>query len=130
MTTRAIGVQSRKRVTGAEKRIGQRIRARRLERHVTQEGLADHLGITFQQVQKYESGTNRVSASRLQQIANFLQVDINYFIGDMINGKPLQPSPLETFMSTRDGLDIVEAMMKLDPHLRRSVIAMARQLQR
>ena len=59
--------------------IGQRIRALRLERGVSQTQLAGHLGASFQQLQKYERGTNRVSAGRLQRIAEFFDVPITYF---------------------------------------------------
>jgi transcriptional regulator with XRE-family HTH domain len=59
--------------------IGQRIRALRLERSVSQTQLGKHLGVSFQQLQKYERGTNRVSAGRLQRIAEFFRVPITYF---------------------------------------------------
>jgi len=59
--------------------VGRRIRARRKELHVTQEGLADILKLTFQQVQKYERGMNRVSASKLFAIAQALRVPVGYF---------------------------------------------------
>ena len=59
--------------------LGRRIRLRRLEKGISQIELAGHLGVTFQQVQKYEKGTNRVGAARLQQIAEVLGVDIPFF---------------------------------------------------
>lgn len=115
-------------VTTVDALIGQRLRTRRMELHVSQTELADNVGVSFQQVQKYENGTNRIGASRLVQIANALKTDVAYFVGDMIDGKPLAPSKLSTFMATKDGHDIVEAMMRLgEPH-RRSVIALARTL--
>jgi transcriptional regulator with XRE-family HTH domain len=119
---------SNRKVTAADKLIGQRLRTRRMELHASQAVLADKLGLTFQQVQKYENGSNRIGAVRLQQIANFLETDIAYFMGDMSNGKPRAPSKVSTFMATKDGIDIVEAMMKLDEPHRRSVIALARTL--
>ena len=116
-------------VTTMDALIGQRLRARRMEQHVSQAELGEHLGVTFQQVQKYEKGVNRIGAVRLQQIANCLETDVTYFMGDMASGKPRAPSKLSTFMATRDGIDIVEAMMKLDSAgLRRSVIDLARRL--
>ena len=63
--------------------IGRKIRALRLERGLSQSQLADAIGLTFQQVQKYEKGTNRVSAGRLQQIADKLGVPVMYFYGGM-----------------------------------------------
>src|SRR6201995_90094 len=63
--------------------VGSRIRQRRLLLGMNQETLAEHLGLTFQQVQKYEGGANRVSASRLSQMADILRVPVGYFFGDM-----------------------------------------------
>jgi len=68
--------------------VGTRVRMRRLMLHLSQTALADALGLTFQQVQKYEKGTNRISASRLQQIASFLQVPVPFFFeGVSLSGK-------------------------------------------
>src|SRR5437763_2317890 len=63
--------------------VGARVRTRRLLIGMNQETLARALGLTFQQVQKYEGGANRVSASRLSQIANILGVPISYFFNDL-----------------------------------------------
>jgi transcriptional regulator with XRE-family HTH domain len=62
--------------------VGRRIRARRVARQMSQMDLAGHLGLTFQQVQKYEKGTNRVAAGRLKRIARILEVPILYFFDD------------------------------------------------
>ena len=71
---------ARKRRAGAEDvEIGRKIRALRLQRGLSQSGLGEGIGLTFQQVQKYEKGTNRVSAGRLQRIASLLQVPITFF---------------------------------------------------
>lgn len=111
--------------------VGNRIRARRMEMGRSQQELGDALGVSFQQVQKYEKGVNRVGVGRLQQIAKYLQADMAFFMGDL-NGdskKPTTVSRFATFMATKDGADIVEAMIKLDhPELRRSVIDLARKL--
>ena len=75
---------SRKRRAGAEDvEIGRKIRALRLQRGLSQSGLAEGIGLTFQQVQKYEKGTNRVSAGRLQRIADLLRVPITFFYSGM-----------------------------------------------
>jgi transcriptional regulator with XRE-family HTH domain len=63
--------------------VGQRVRARRLLLGMNQETLAKHLQLTFQQVQKYEGGANRVSASRLKEMATILNVPIEYFFADL-----------------------------------------------
>jgi transcriptional regulator with XRE-family HTH domain len=62
-----------------DKHVGQRVRMRRLMLGMSQEKLGDAIGLTFQQVQKYEKGTNRISSSRMQQIANVLQVAPPFF---------------------------------------------------
>lgn len=62
-----------------DKHVGQRIRARRSLLGISQERLAESVGVTFQQIQKYESGTNRVSAGRLYQLSNILQIPVTYF---------------------------------------------------
>jgi transcriptional regulator with XRE-family HTH domain len=59
--------------------VGKRVRMRRMMLHISQTKLGDALGLTFQQVQKYEKGTNRVSASRLQRISDVLQVPVTFF---------------------------------------------------
>ncbi|HEY7998216.1 MAG TPA: helix-turn-helix transcriptional regulator, partial [Pseudolabrys sp.] len=62
-----------------DKYVGARVRMRRMMLNMSQEKLGDALGLTFQQVQKYEKGTNRVGASRLQAISNILQVPVSFF---------------------------------------------------
>ena len=62
-----------------DKHVGSRVRMRRIMLNMSQEKLGDALGLTFQQVQKYEKGTNRIGASRLQQIAQILQVPVSFF---------------------------------------------------
>lgn len=66
-------------VTPVDIEVGKRIRLRRIEKGLSQTELGDHLGVTFQQVQKYENGVNRVGASRLNKIAELLQVPIAFF---------------------------------------------------
>jgi transcriptional regulator with XRE-family HTH domain len=116
--------------TPADALIGNRLRQRRLELHVSQIQLAAQLGISFQQVQKYEKGTNRVNAGRLNQIAAFLKTDIGHFMGDLGDGKkrPAPISPLAAFLTTRDGVAINEAMINLGVEHRRAVIRLAQTL--
>jgi transcriptional regulator with XRE-family HTH domain len=111
--------------------VGMRIRMRRLMLGMSQTGLADGLGLTFQQVQKYEKGTNRVGASRLQQISNILQVPVAFFfegapaaLGYTRSGKDA-PSPayVSEFLATSDGLALVASFTKLNSSkLRRSIV--------
>src|SRR3984893_782677 len=96
-----------------DKHVGSRVRMRRMMLSMSQEKLGDALGLTFQQVQKYEKGTNRIGASRLQQISDILQVAVPFFFEGAPNvsgaarttGTPA-PSPVYVtdFLATSDGL--------------------------
>src|SRR3954469_18831824 len=77
----------------ADRRIGQRIRLQRNALGLSQDTLANALGLTFQQVQKYERGTNRVSASRLEDIARVLKVPVAFFYDDDADASPPVPTP-------------------------------------
>jgi transcriptional regulator with XRE-family HTH domain len=78
-----VKVMGKKSLLSHDHEVGRRIRMRRLELDLSQSSLADALGVTFQQVQKYEKGANRVSAGRLQQIAKFLDVPVTFFFNDL-----------------------------------------------
>ena len=98
--------------------VGQRIRARRLGLGKTQEWLGDRLGVTFQQVQKYEKGANRVGASRMQQLAHVLEVPVSYFFdgGPHADGRPTgvrSRFDAVRFMATRYGVRISRAFPKI-----------------
>lgn len=95
-----------------DKHVGSRVRMRRMMLSMSQEKLGNALGLTFQQVQKYEKGTNRIGASRLQQISNILQVPVAFFFenGPDQSAKPVEaPSIVADFLATRDGLKLVTA---------------------
>ena len=102
----------RKRRAGAEDvEIGRKIRALRLERGLTQSGLAEGIDLTFQQVQKYEKGANRVSAGRLQRIADMLNIPVMFFYGGM-SSRPKKREggdPDFSFMQTRGAVRIMRA---------------------
>ena len=72
-----------RRADSCDTEVGRRVRSRRLERRLSQTELADGIGITFQQVQKYEKGTNRIGAGRLERIAKKLGVPISFFFDNM-----------------------------------------------
>jgi transcriptional regulator with XRE-family HTH domain len=80
-----------------DEHVGQRLKNRRTVMGLTQSDVADHLGISFQQVQKYELGRNRISASKLHDIAQLLNVDIGYFFEGLDKPEPdtLAPQPAE-----------------------------------
>src|SRR5437763_8579552 len=103
---------SKKRRAGAEDmEIGRKIRALRLERGLSQSALADGIGLTFQQVQKYEKGSNRVSAGRLQKIAEFLKVPVMFFyegIGAKSKKKDLANSSF-SLLQTKGAMRLLRA---------------------
>ena len=110
---------------------------RRLMLGMTQEWLGEKLGITFQQVQKYEKGTNRVSASRLQALSNILQVPVPFFfegapqIGGDSKKSADAPSPayVSDFLATSDGLALVKAFTQIgNVKLRRSVVCLVEEM--
>lgn len=102
--------------------IGSRIRSRRMQLGKSQEWLAEKLGLTFQQVQKYEKGTNGVRGSRMQQIANALEVPPAYFFKDAPDSaagvENDADKALRAFTTSRDGLEIVAAWENVRPKLR------------
>src|SRR6266540_7253538 len=98
-----------------DKHVGSRVRMRRMMLSMSQEKLGDALGLTFQQVQKYEKGTNRIGASRLQQISETLQVPVSFFFegwpsdGGSSSSKAdySELSEIATFMSSSDGVELM-----------------------
>src|SRR6266705_1233356 len=102
-----------------DKHVGSRVRMRRMMLGMSQEKLGDALGLTFQQVQKYEKGTNRIGASRLQQISHILQVPVAFFFEGApheqgeLHGSLEAPSPVPAyvteFLATSEGLALVTA---------------------
>ena len=116
-----------------DKHVGSRVRMRRMMMSMSQEKLGDALGLTFQQVQKYEKGTNRIGASRLQQISDILQVPVSFFFEGAPNlsghavagGMSEAPSPayVSDFLATSDGLALTKAFVQIkDGKLRRRIV--------
>lgn len=113
--------------------VGFRIRMRRLLLGLSQERLADGLGITFQQVQKYEKGTNRVGASRLMDIAKILDVAPGFFFQDsdmsLPQGAVGEPGEIASFIKSSEGIALNRAFVKIkDPAVRKKVVALAKAL--
>jgi transcriptional regulator with XRE-family HTH domain len=123
---------AKKQPNPTDKYVGARVRMRRMMLGITQQKLGDALRLTFQQVQKYEKGTNRIGASRLQQIAHILQVPESFFFegGPGVSEKPSKefsgaPSPnyVADFLATSDGLALTKAFMSIkDAKLRRRIV--------
>ena len=92
----------KKRSTQYDNEIGRRIKLRRLEVGMSQESLGKALTLTFQQIQKYEKGTNRVSSGRLQHIAKILDVPVTFFFNDLGgSGGSSIPAMLDSAYSLR-----------------------------
>jgi len=117
--------------------VGSRVRTRRLMLGMSQERLAEQIGVTFQQVQKYEKGTNRIGASRLQAIAGVLAVPVAFFF-QQDNSQPLNTDglgaingleDLSDFLTSKEGLSLNKAFMKInDPSIRQSVLTLIKSL--
>jgi transcriptional regulator with XRE-family HTH domain len=123
-----------------DKHVGSRVRMRRMMLSMSQEKLGDALGLTFQQVQKYEKGTNRIGASRLQQISHILQVPVSFFFegaptapGAASHGGGMSeaPSPayVADFLATSDGLSLTKSFMRIkNSKLRRRIVDLVEQI--
>jgi len=109
--------------------VGQRIRMRRVERKMTTETLGNAVGVTFQQIQKYETGANRAGASRLQQICTVLDVPVSYLFKGAPGSPPRKsgmPQDIIDFMASPDGVRVAEAFGRItDLSLRRSIVRLA-----
>jgi transcriptional regulator with XRE-family HTH domain len=122
-----------------DKHVGSRVRMRRMMLSMSQEKLGDALGLTFQQVQKYEKGTNRIGASRLQQISHILQVPVAFFFEGAPTlhtnadgmGMKEAPSPayVSDFLATSEGLALTKAFTRIkEPKLRRRIVDLVEEI--
>ena len=124
-----------------DKHVGARVRMRRMMLGLSQTNLANAVGVTFQQIQKYEKGTNRVSASRMQQFAKILAVPVSFFfegaptarvvgIKSSNNGDgAVTPTYIQDFLTSRDGQNIIKAFSRItDRKLRHGVAGLLEQI--
>jgi transcriptional regulator with XRE-family HTH domain len=119
--------------------VGTRIRMRRMLVGMSQEKLGERLGLTFQQVQKYEKGTNRVSASRLFHVAQVLGVTVQYFYEDLPNGAEVgavegfaesgEQAVITNFLNSAEGLQLNRAFHQItDSDVRRRVVELVKSI--
>jgi len=115
--------------------VGSRVRLRRTLLGMSQERLGEALGLTFQQVQKYERGANRVGASRLFDLARALQVPVGFFFDDLPEGAsaggvpPLTAAPDDDPMQRRETIELVRAYCRIpDPTARRRLFELTRSI--
>ncbi|MCR5878814.1 helix-turn-helix domain-containing protein [Phenylobacterium sp. J367] len=113
-----------------DRHVGMRMRLRRKALGISQDRLAAALGMTFQQVQKYERGTNRVSASKLWEAARALKTTVSWFYeGLPEDDGEVATSPNEGFLSSNDGLDLARAFPDIgDARTRRKIVELVRAL--
>ena len=116
-------VKRRGAADAVDKHVGSRVRMRRMMLGMSQEKLADRLGVTFQQVQKYEKGRNRIGAGRLQHISHILHIPVAFLFDGSPNGEAPLPPYVSDFLTTAEGLTLVEAFMRIEnPALRRRIV--------
>ena len=128
-----------KRPNTMDAHVGSRVRLRRMMMGMSQEKLGDQMGLTFQQIQKYERGINRVSASRLWELARVLGVSVQFFFDEVAIGQDTQAQPgfgepqaestIIEFLGSRDGLELNRAFVRIrDGRVRRSIVDLVRAL--
>jgi transcriptional regulator with XRE-family HTH domain len=116
--------------------VGARVRLRRMLLGMSQEKLGEHLGLTFQQIQKYEKGINRIGASRLFDLSQVLGVPVQFFYEELAVGgaagaagfgeRPAESYAVE-FLGSREGLELNKAFARIsDPRVRRSIVDLVR----
>ncbi|ERP97089.1 Cro/Cl family transcriptional regulator [Labrenzia sp. C1B10] len=134
---RATQMPSKKSPNPIDIHVGSRVRLRRMMLGMSQEKLGESLGITFQQIQKYEKGTNRIGASRLQHIATVLKVPVSFFFEDAPGtpeeaegfGETQPTSYVVDFLSSSEGLSLNKAFVRIeDPKVRRRIVDLVRSL--
>jgi transcriptional regulator with XRE-family HTH domain len=114
--------------------VGSRLRMRRMMLGMSQEKLGEAFGLTFQQVQKYEKGVNRMGSSRLQHAADILQVTVPFFFEGAPGGHELSktaPSPayVNEFVSSEDGLRFIKALMRITrPSVRHRIVNLVQEI--
>lgn len=130
-------LENKKKPNPVDIHVGSRVRLRRTMLGMSQEKLGEALGITFQQIQKYEKGSNRIGASRLQRISEVLNVPVSFFFEDVPGGQvtagglsePSGSDYVVDFLSTSEGLQLNRAFVKIsDAKVRRRIIDLVRSL--
>jgi transcriptional regulator with XRE-family HTH domain len=136
------GEKGSRRANPIDLHVGSRVRLRRMLLGLSQEKLAERLGLTFQQVQKYEKGINRIGASRLFDLAQVLGVPVQFFYDDApvavsaeravggpgVAGRPVDDD-LVDFLHSREGIELTKAFVRIsDQKVRRSIVELVRAL--
>ena len=131
------GTMAKKALNPIDKHVGSQVRMRRMMLSMSQTKLGNALGLAFQQVQKYEKGTNRIGANRLQQISDILQVPVAFFFEGVPSvpgasyAKGTTPSPayVTDFLATRDGHALIKVFIQIkDAKLRRHIVDLVEEI--
>jgi transcriptional regulator with XRE-family HTH domain len=135
--TRTHSQSDMKRSHPTEKHVGRRLRMRRLMLKKSQRDVANALELTFQQVQKYENGSSRISAGRLQALCTILQVPVSFFFEGSLQEPTMptlvsdeqSPSYVDEFLATPDGVALAVAFGRIRrPRVRRAIVALVEQI--
>jgi transcriptional regulator with XRE-family HTH domain len=126
----------KKQANPVDAHVGHRVRLRRMLIGMSQERLGELLGLTFQQVQKYEKGINRIGAGRLFEVAGILGVPVSFFYEDADSNGPAsgfseagEPPPVMEFLASGEGLQLSLAFMRIkDVKVRRRILDLVRSL--
>ncbi|MBN9045017.1 MAG: helix-turn-helix transcriptional regulator [Rhizobiales bacterium] len=131
-------IENKKKPNPIDVHVGSRIRLRRNMLGLSQEKLGENLGITFQQIQKYEKGTNRVGASRLQAISAILNVPVSFFFEDAPGSgvagqagfaEDSDATYVVDFLNSNEGVQLTRAFTRIsDPKVRRKIIDLVKSL--
>lgn len=123
-----MSVRSKNRKNPTDVRVGSRVRVRRLMLAMTQEKLAEGLGVSFQQVQNYENGTNRISASRLVRVCEILSISPTFVFDaptSEAKAEGTAAEDIDSFFATTQGLALSKAFMKIrNKATRRTIVAL------
>ena len=128
-----VAIAAKKQANPIDIQVGNRVRIRRMLIGMSQERLGDLLGLTFQQVQKYEKGVNRIGAGRLFEVSRILNVPVDFFyegVNDAAQGaNEIDGAPVMDFVSSGEGLQLSLAFMKIkDAKVRKRVLDLVKSL--
>ena len=128
-----VAIATKKQANPIDIQVGNRVRIRRMLIGMSQERLGDLLGLTFQQVQKYEKGVNRIGAGRLFEVSRILNVPVDFFyegVNDAAQGaNEIDGAPVMDFVSSGEGLQLSLAFMKIkDAKVRKRVLDLVKSL--
>jgi len=109
-------------VTNADTFTGERIREARVAAELSQTALGEALGVSFQQIQKYEQGVNRLSSNRLMQVAKATKKDVTFFLPGDHTKRSIDDPAMSKFLTTKEGQHIASNFFKIAPSMRATLV--------